>query len=131
MTRVLVLNLSYSFGLGCRSFQCIGLYKTPPRRILGSPVRKFKNRLYARKHCEKIAKYGRYQAFALRYGRYCYVGRFPNRKFTRYGRSRSRRPGALKVFLWTSGSVLNLALYLTSFQIIGGLLTIKPTVSIR
>ena len=100
------LSLFMSFP-GRKIYRYIGRYRPPPRRMLGRPIRKFRSRLFARKRCEKIAKSGRYRAFALRYGRYCYVARLTSRKFIRYGRSRTRSPSALKVFIRTSGMSSN------------------------
>ena len=101
------ISLFLSFP-GRTTYRYIGLYRPPPGRMLGRPIRTYKSRLFARKRCEKIAKYGRYRAYALRYGRYCYVTRLTSRKFTRYGRSRTRRPSALQVFVRTSGMFSNI-----------------------
>lgn len=102
------LNISLFISVpGRKTYRYIGLYRPAPGRALGRPIRKYRSRLFARRKCEKIARSGRYRAYALRYGRYCYVTRLTSRKFTRYGRSRTRRPGALKVFIRTSGMFSN------------------------
>ena len=75
--------------------------------MLGRPIRKFRSQLFARRGCEQIARSGRYRAYALQYGRYCYVTRLTSRKFTRYGRSVSKRLGVLKVFVRTRGRISN------------------------
>ena len=99
---VFVADRGISLHLGRKSYYSKGLYRPPPRRVLGRPIKKFKSRLFARRRCEKIAKYGRYRVFALQYGRYCYVTRL-RRKFVMYGRSKSSRLGAIKVYQRTNG----------------------------
>ena len=81
----------------------VGIYRPPPSRILGRPIITFRSKVNIRRRCEKIARTGNYRAFALRYGRQCYVARLKSAKFTRYGRWRLIRPGALKVYVSTTG----------------------------
>ena len=105
----LQLTEVFHLHLGRKSYYFKGLYQPPPRRVLGRPIKTFKSRLFARRRCEKIAKYGRYRVFALQYGRYCYVTRL-RRKFVMYGRSKSRGLGAIKVYQRTNGKPSSLRL---------------------
>lgn len=107
MRTKLTVVFSSLFVSGRKTYWYRGLYRPPPRRMLGRPIRKFRSRLFARRRCEKIARSGRYRAYALQYGRYCYVARLTSTKFTRYGRSVSKRPSALKVFIRTRGRIFN------------------------
>ncbi|PFX29697.1 hypothetical protein AWC38_SpisGene5540 [Stylophora pistillata] len=85
-----------------KRYMYVGVYRPPPSRILRRPIITFRSKVNIRRRCEKIARTGNYRAFALRYGRQCYVARLTSTKFTRYGRWRLMRPGALQVYVSTT-----------------------------
>ena len=88
---------------GRRPYRFIGTYKVPPRKYLGRAI-PIKNPTYGRIICERIARRGRYRAFAVRGGRQCFVSRTSPRKFMIYGRTRSRKPGrSIKVYIRPRG----------------------------
>ncbi|XP_020622485.1 collagen alpha-1(XXI) chain-like [Orbicella faveolata] len=88
---------------GRRPYRFIGTYKVPPRKYLGRAI-PIKNPTYGRIICERIARRGRYRAFAVRGGRQCFVSRSSPRKFMVYGRTRSRKPGrSIRVYIRSRG----------------------------
>lgn len=97
-------HLLQSFLAGGRhSYRYLGVYRAPPFKYLGRPIR-IKNPRYSKRICQRIARQGRYQVFAIRGDRQCFVSRSSPRKFTIYGRSNSRKPGkTIKVYVRPKG----------------------------
>lgn len=89
---------AYSVSSGAR-YRLFGRYRAPPKNILGNPTVTFQSLKFARKNCQRVARMRRAWAFALRFGRQCYIAQKSPRKFTKFGLPRTKMPGALKVYI--------------------------------
>ena len=99
-------SLLYAFSLGAK-YSYIGRYRAPSKTILGRPVITLKSLKNAKKNCQRLARMRRAWAFALRFGRQCFLAQTNPRKFTKYGLPRTKMPGALKVFIVRGKNSLN------------------------
>ena len=80
-------------------YRFFGRYRAPPKKLLGNPAVTFRSLRLARKNCQRVARMRRAWAFALRFGRQCYIAQKSPRKFTKFGLPRTKMPGALKVYI--------------------------------
>lgn len=76
-----------------------GQYRVPSKKFLGKPFIRLTSQKYARQKCQRYARLNRAWSFALRFGRQCFLAYKNPRRFTKYGRPRTKTPGTLKVYI--------------------------------
>lgn len=76
-----------------------GQYRVPSKTFLGKPFIRLTSQKYARQKCQRYARLNRAWSFALRFGRQCFLAFKNPRRFTKYGRPRTKTPETLKVYI--------------------------------